>query len=93
MTKIVPMQSLYCSMQDENKICSFDIEVVTEPTTPLIHPMSRFWLINSGEATLMLNNHPYELKPGTLVSVLPLADYRYRGCEIPSAVFHPGILL
>lgn len=71
MTKIVPMQSLYCSMQDENKICSFDIEVVTEPTTPLIHPMSRFWLINSGEATLMLNNHPYELKPGTLVSVLP----------------------
>lgn len=71
MTKIVPMQSLYCSMQDENKICSFDIEVVTEPTTPLIHPMSRFWLINSGEATLMLNNHPYELKPGTLVSVRP----------------------
>lgn len=59
MAKIVPMQSLYCSMQDENKICSFDIEVLTEPTTPLIHPMSRFWLINSGEGTLMLNNRPY----------------------------------
>ena len=71
MAKIVPMQSLYCSMQDENKICSFYIEVLTEPTTPLIHPMSRFWLINSGEGTLMLNNRPYHLKPGTVVSVLP----------------------
>ena len=50
MAKIVPMQSLYCSMQDENKIC---------------------WLINSGEGTLMLNNRPYHLKPGTVVSVLP----------------------
>lgn len=71
MTKIVPMQSLYCSMQDENKICSFDVEVLTEPTTPLIHPMSRFWLVESGEATLQLNNQQYFLKPGSLVSVLP----------------------
>lgn len=71
MTKIVPMQSLYCSMQDENKICSFDIEVVSEPTTPLIHPMSRFWLVESGEAVVLLNNQRYVLKPGSLVSVLP----------------------
>ena len=28
MRKIVPMQSLYCSCEDENKICSFDIEVL-----------------------------------------------------------------
>lgn len=71
MSKIVPMQSLYCSMQDENKICSFDIEVVSEPTTPLIHPMSRFWLVESGEAVVLLNNQRYVLKPGSLVSVLP----------------------
>lgn len=71
MTKIVPMQSLYCSMQDESKICSFDIEVLTEPTTPLIHPMSRFWLVESGEATLLLNNRRYPLQAGSLVSVLP----------------------
>lgn len=71
MAKIVPMQSLYCSMQDENKICSFDIEVLTGPTTPLIHPMSRFWLVNSGKGTLMLNNRPYDLKPGAVVCVLP----------------------
>ena len=71
MTKIVPMQSLYCSMQDENKICSFDIEVIAEPTTPLIHPMSRFWLVDSGEAALLLNNQRYTLKAGSFVSVLP----------------------
>ena len=71
MTKIVPMQSLYCSMQHENKICSFDVEVISEPTTPLIHPMSRFWLVESGEAVLLLNNQRYALQPGTLVSVLP----------------------
>lgn len=71
MAEIVPMQSLYCSMQDENKICSFDIEVLTEPTTPLIHPMSRFWLVNSGQGTLLLNNRPYALKPGAVVCVMP----------------------
>ena len=71
MKKIVPMQSLYCSMQDENKICSFDIEVIAEPTTPLIHPMSRFWLVDSGEAALLLNNQRYTLKAGSFVSVLP----------------------
>ena len=60
MAEIVPMQSLYCSMQEENRISSYDIEVLTGPTTPLIHPMSRFWLINSGKGTLMLNNRPYE---------------------------------
>ena len=34
MRKIVPMQSLYCSCEDENKICSFDIEVLATPTNP-----------------------------------------------------------
>ena len=71
MPEIVPMQSLYSSMQDEKKICSFDIEVISEPTTPLIHPMSRFWMVDSGEGELMLNNRRYPLRPGTLVSVLP----------------------
>lgn len=71
MNKLVPMQSFYCSMEDENKICSFDIEVLAEPTAPLLHPMSRFWLINSGEGILLLNNKRYTLKPGTVVSILP----------------------
>lgn len=71
MTKIVPIQSIYCSKEDETKLCSFDVEVLTGPTTPLIHPMSRLWLINKGEGTLLLNNRECPLAPGTLVSVLP----------------------
>lgn len=71
MAKFVTTQSSYCSMQDENKICSFDIEVITGPTRPLLHSMSRFWLIDSGEGTLCLNNRSYRLKPGAVFSVLP----------------------
>lgn len=71
MSKIVPIQSIYCSKEDETRLCSFDIEVISEPTTPLIHPMSRLWLINEGEGTLLLNDKKYPLAKGTLVSVLP----------------------
>lgn len=71
MTKLVPIQSIYCSKEDETRLCSFDIEVISAPTTPLIHPMSRLWLINEGEGTLLLNNKKYPLVKGTLVSVLP----------------------
>ena len=71
MSKIVPIQSIYCSKEDETRLCSFDIEVISEPTTPLIHPMSRLWLINEGEGTLLKKKKKYPLKKGTLVSVLP----------------------
>ena len=71
MTKLVPIQSIYCSKEDETRLCSFDIEVISAPTTPLIHPMSRLWLINEGEGTLLLNDKKYPLVKGTLVSVLP----------------------
>ena len=71
MSNLVPIQSIYCSNEDETKLCSFDIEVLSQPATPLIHPMSRLWLINEGEGTLLLNNKRYHLTKGTLVSVLP----------------------
>lgn len=71
MTKVVPIQSIYCSNEDETRLCSFDIEVISAPTAPLIHPMSRLWLINEGEGTLILNDKKYPLTKGTLVSVLP----------------------
>ncbi|MGN1168094.1 MAG: AraC family transcriptional regulator [Lachnospiraceae bacterium] len=71
MSKLIPIQSIYCSNEDESRLCDFDIEVVSSPTTPLIHPMSRLWLINEGEGTLLLNDKEYTLKKGTLVSVLP----------------------
>ena len=71
MGKIVPIQNGYCSNLDYRRICSIDTEVIDTPTTPLIHQMSRFWLINKGRGVLKLQGKEYELKPGTLVSVLP----------------------
>lgn len=71
MSKLVPIQSIFCSSEDETRLCSFDTEVISSPTTPLIHPMSRLWLVNSGEATLLLNGKEYQLTRGSLVSVLP----------------------
>lgn len=71
MSKLVPIQSIFRSDEDETKLCSFDTEVISAPTTPLIHPMSRLWLVNSGNATLLLNGKEYQLTKGTLVSVLP----------------------
>lgn len=71
MSKLVPIQSIFCSNEDESRLCGFDTEVISSPTTPLIHPMSRLWLINDGEGTLLLNDKEYHLKKGTLVSVLP----------------------
>lgn len=71
MKKIVPIQNIYCSNQDYCKICSIDLEVINSPTTPLIHQMSRFWLINEGTGILKLQDREYILQPGTLVSILP----------------------
>lgn len=71
MGKTVPIQNVYCSNQDYHRICSIDTEVIDSPTTPLIHQMSRFWLINQGEGILKLQDREYPLKPGTIVSILP----------------------
>ncbi len=57
--------------QDYRKICSIDTEVIDTPTTPLIHQMSRFWLINEGQGVLKLQDREYKLCPGTIVSILP----------------------
>ncbi|EEQ61097.1 transcriptional regulator, AraC family [Clostridiales bacterium 1_7_47FAA] len=65
------MQDLYFSDYDSHKLCQFYYEVLDKPTTPIIHQMSRFWLINKGKGILKLQGKEYELKPGTLVSVLP----------------------
>lgn len=71
MEKTVPIQDIYCSSQDYRRICSLDTEVISEPTTPLIHQMSRFWLVNQGYGVLKLQDREYKLRPGTIVSILP----------------------
>ena len=71
MSNSIKMQDLYFSDYDSHRLCQFYYEVLDKPTTPIIHQMSRFWLINKGRGVLKLQGKEYELKPGTLVSVLP----------------------
>lgn len=71
MANLVSIQTLYTSDTMNNSLCSFDIDVFSEPTAPLIHPMSRLWLVNEGAATVLINNKEYFLTKGSLVSVLP----------------------
>lgn len=68
---IVGMQSQDRSSYDRSSICSFDVEIIDSPTKPLIHQMSRFLLIKEGQGLLKLQGQSYELKPGTVVSILP----------------------
>ncbi len=68
---VVGIQSQYRSNYDHSSICSFDVEVIEAPTKPLIHQMSRFLLIRKGKGKIKLQGNDYELKSGTVVSILP----------------------
>lgn len=67
----VPIQSLHTSDSMNDLLCDFSVEVFLKPTSPLIHPMSRLWLVNEGAGTVLINNKEFYLERGSLVSVLP----------------------
>lgn len=71
LSEIIHMQSQFRSDIDRSSICSFDVEVITAPTKPLIHQMSRFLLIKEGKGKLKLQGNEYNLRQGTVVSILP----------------------
>lgn len=67
----IPIQNLYTSDNMNHSICNFDVEVFEKVTEPLIHPMSRLWLVNEGVGKILINNKEYIVTKGSLVSVLP----------------------
>ncbi|MBN2559244.1 MAG: helix-turn-helix transcriptional regulator [Clostridia bacterium] len=71
MNDIVHMQSQFRSDFDRSSVCNFDVEVIEAPTKPLIHQMSRFLLIKKGRGRMKLQGIGYDLRPGTVVSILP----------------------
>lgn len=71
MEKPIKIQELVSMDRMSNMLCSFEIDRISEDASPLIHPMSRLWLVTEGEGELRLNNKNYALRKGTLVSVLP----------------------
>ncbi len=71
MINSIPIQSLHTSDSMNDLLCDFNVEVFLKPTSPLIHPMSRLWLVNEGKGSVLINNKKYILSKGSLVSVLP----------------------
>ena len=68
---IIPIQNLYTSDNMNHCICNFEVEVFEKVTEPLIHPMSRLWLVNEGVGKILINNKEYIVTKGSLVSILP----------------------
>ena len=70
----ITVQSSICSDYDVTSICSCDREVVSQPTSTLLHQQSRFFLIKEGKGKIKIQGSLYELQKGSLVSILP---YQY----------------
>lgn len=68
---VAGIQELYCSSYDQSKLCSLDVEFIDDPTKPLIHQTSRFLYFFKGSGTIQINGASYELKPNTMVAILP----------------------
>ena len=71
MPDIIAMQSFVRSSLDLSKLCSFDQEVIEGPTSPLIHQEARFLFIIGGHGTIRIQNRDLELRPNTLLGILP----------------------
>ena len=71
MGSLIQIQSSLRSRQDPSKFCSYNVEVIDKPTTPLIHQSARLWLIEKGVGKVKIQEREYELTAGMLVSILP----------------------
>lgn len=71
MEYITELQNQFCSRVDDRKFCSFDLEIIEEPTSPILHQTSRFLYINKGRGVMKINEKPYEIHDNTLIGLLP----------------------
>lgn len=71
MAKNISIQNVYCSNEDFTEFCNLHVETIEAPTKPLLHQTSRFWFFTKGSGTFTLQDQKYNIRPGTLVSVLP----------------------
>lgn len=65
------LQSQYCSDVDLKKICSFDYEIIEEPTMFIYHQSPRFIWIKKGAGKFLVDTELYEIKENTMLSILP----------------------
>lgn len=83
MKKFVPTQP-FADPLDGKNICHLNVDVIEHSTAPLLHPTARFWYIHSGQGRVKLQDREYDLRPGTVVSILPwqISDIVWVGAPI-----------
>ena len=70
----IALQPEICSNYDAASICSCDRELISCPTSALLHQQSRFFLVSEGRGEIKIQGSLYTLQKGSLVSILP---YQY----------------
>ena len=71
MKEMTTIQEQYASNYDRRKICSYDIEFIEEPTSPLIHQQSRFLFFLKGEGRITVDGVEYDIHPHTMIAIMP----------------------
>lgn len=71
MNGVIKMQSEVCSKRNLAQICGFDRESAGAAMEPVLYQGARFLLIGKGKGTIRIRDREYELRPDTLVSILP----------------------
>lgn len=71
MREITILQEQYASTVDRRKICSYNIEFIDSPTSPLIHQQSRFLFILKGEGKISIDGVEYAMHPHTMIAITP----------------------
>lgn len=71
MKEMTTIQEQYASNYDRRKICSYDLEFIEEPTSPIIHQQSRYLFFLKGEGRITVDGVEYEIHPHTMIAILP----------------------
>ncbi len=68
---------------DRSKLCSFDYEVIDEPTKALMHQAARILFIKHGRGVMNIDGKDYAIQPNTIVSITPWEITDVTSVEIP----------
>lgn len=71
MDKLAVLQESYASETDRAKICSFDYEVIEEPTRALIHQAARFLYFKDGIGLISIDGKEYKILRNTVIAIVP----------------------
>lgn len=59
------------SEADQGKICSFDYEVIEQPTRALMHQAARFLYFKKGLGIIQIDGVQYKIVPNTMIAITP----------------------